>query len=121
MWFDPYCEPDENRTFVSRGKDRQHTIPAGPAPPLNDGDKANFEQLREACKAERLALVSSVRRRDGAHVALVCAMNEDRLTGVLRPVPLATMIEVNPYVVYEDPTLPNPGGPGEDGDQRTGG
>jgi hypothetical protein len=120
MWFDPHREPDEHRTFVSRGKDRNHAIPMGPIPQLREGDKANFDMLKQAADNDDLALVSSVRRRDGAQVALVCAMNVDRMSGEVRPVPIATLIEGNPYVIYEDPTLPDPGGSEEDGDQRAG-
>jgi hypothetical protein len=121
MWFDPYREPHENRTFVSRGRDSQHKVSAGTPPALSEMDRANFEQIKAACLAGRLALLSSVRRRDGAHVALVCAMNVDKSAGVFRPIPLAEMLEVNPYVIYEDPTLPDPGGSEEDDMEAKGG
>jgi L-alanine-DL-glutamate epimerase-like enolase superfamily enzyme len=69
---------------------------------LRDGDKANFETLKLACREGNLALLSAIRKSDGANIALVCAMNmgNDEV-GV---VPLAVMIEGNPYELFEDPT-----------------
>jgi hypothetical protein len=71
--------------------------------PLRDGDKANFATLRRAANADDLALVSSVRKSDGQQVALVCAMqvNEDE---TITPVPLAVMVEGDPFELFEDPT-----------------
>jgi hypothetical protein len=74
--------------------------------PLREGDRDNFETLKRAAEAGDLALTSSIRRSDGADVALVCAMNRLEEDGevVFQPVPLAVMIEGNPYELFEDPT-----------------
>jgi len=79
-------------------------------PPLRKGDKKNFETLQKAMRNGDVAILSSRRKSDGKQVALVCAIN--RPTGhfrgspeaVVTPVPLAVMIEGNPYGDFEDPT-----------------
>jgi hypothetical protein len=74
---------------------------------LTDPEKQNFETLKTASNNGGLALVSSRRKRDGAEVALVCAMNVEEHDGekMLCPVPLAVLIEGNPYEDFEDPTI----------------
>lgn len=74
---------------------------------LRKGDKANFETLRKACKNNDLALLSAIRKNDGANVALVCAMQfvNTPTGGEFQPVPVAVMIEGNPYELFEDPTV----------------
>lgn len=69
---------------------------------LRKGDRANFETLRKACGNNDLALVSSRRKSDGADVALVCAMQHNP-DGTFTPVPLAVMVEGNPFELFEDP------------------
>ena len=71
---------------------------------LRDGDKANFETLQKACLNGDLCLVSATRKSDGAQVALVCAMDTS-VPKSYRPVPLAVMVEDNPYEMFEDPTI----------------
>ena len=73
-------------------------------PKLLPGYKINFATLRAACAAGDLALVSAIRKADKKPVALVCAMqqNEDK---TLSPVPLAVMVEGNPYELFDDPTV----------------
>lgn len=74
-----------------------------PPGPLRVHEIANFKTLRRAARAGHLALVSAIRKADGAQIALVCAMqrNDD---GTISPVPLASMIEGDPYELFEDPT-----------------
>lgn len=72
-------------------------------PKLNDAYKTNYETLLRAVKNEDLALVSAIRKADQAPVALLCAMH--RLPdGNIIPVPLAVMVEGNPFELFEDPT-----------------
>lgn len=72
--------------------------------PLNEAYRNNFETMLRAASSGDLALVSSVRKSDGADVALVCAMqqNED---DTITPVPFAVMCEGNPFEDFEDPTV----------------
>lgn len=74
--------------------------------PLLPGYKANFKQLQRASKNGDLALVSAIRKSDRANVALVCAMqwNEDN---TIMPIPIAVMVEGNPFELFEDPTVDN--------------
>lgn len=68
---------------------------------LSDGDRANFETLRRAVLQDDIALVECQRVSDGKIVAVVCAANlED---GEISFVPLATLIEGNPYTAYRPP------------------
>lgn len=71
---------------------------------LSKGHKANFKTLECALKNGDLALVSAIRKADKKHVALVCAMqrNED---DTITPIPLAEMVNGNPFELYEDPTV----------------
>ena len=70
---------------------------------LATGHKANFKTLQRAFNKGDLALVSAVRKADKKDVALVCAMqqNED---GTITPIPLAEMVNGNPFELYDDPT-----------------
>ena len=68
---------------------------------LRQGDKRNFETLLEAATNGDLALVSTIRKADGAKVALLCAMGRDGSD--YYPAPLAVMIEGNPYELFENP------------------
>ena len=76
-------------------------MPATP-PQLTDGYKANFETLQKAAINDDLALVSAIRKSDQQPVALLCAVNFDGEEYEL--VPIAQMIEGDPYELYEDPT-----------------
>lgn len=71
---------------------------------LRPGDKANFETLKRAHREGRLALVSAVRKSDGAPVALVAAIGDDPDTGEYVVSPLAVMVEGNPFEDFHDPT-----------------
>jgi hypothetical protein len=70
---------------------------------LRESDKSNFSTLLKAAANNALALVSTVRKSDGAQVALVCAMTKLD-DGCIVPSPLAVMVEGNPYELFEDPT-----------------
>lgn len=71
---------------------------------LKRGDTLNFKTLLRAASNGDLALVSALRAIGKAPAALVCAMsiNED---GTITPVPLAEMIQGNPFELFDDPTL----------------
>ena len=64
----------------------------------------NFKTLQRALAHGHVALVSALRKEDKERKTLICAMsaNED---GTITPVPLAEMIESDPFKIYEDPTL----------------
>ena len=70
---------------------------------LRRGDKANFNTLLKAAKAGEVCLFSTTRKADKAKVALICAVNRDPSLGG-EFVPLAVMIEGNPYELFEAPT-----------------
>ena len=72
-------------------------------PKLNPGDKANFETLLRAGDNGHLILMSAIRKADNKPVALVCAsqINPDKTVDVI---PLAVLIEGNPFELFEDPT-----------------
>jgi len=76
-------------------------------PKLRPGDKANFNTLKRAHRQGDLALVSAIRKSDQAAVALVCAMqvnNDGEHPITFTPMPLAVMIEGDPFELFEDPT-----------------
>lgn len=66
--------------------------------------RANFNTRLKAIEYGDVALVSAIRKADKENVCLICAMqsNDD---GTITPVPLAVMIERNPYELFEDPTI----------------
>lgn len=70
-------------------------------PKLNEAYRANFATLLAAAKDEKLSLVSAIRKTDNKPVALICAMNY--VQGMVEAVPLAVMIEGNPYEIFDDP------------------
>jgi hypothetical protein len=74
---------------------------------LRKGDKANFETLKRACDDGNLALLSSKRKSDGKDVALVCAVNWDADGGEYEVVPLAVLVEGNPFDEFEAPFVEN--------------
>ena len=71
---------------------------------LREGDSANFGTLQKAFENGDSALISAVRKSDGADVALVCAMGRSP-DGQITLAPLAVMIEGDPYELFEDPTV----------------
>jgi hypothetical protein len=80
--------------------------PAADKPgPLADGYKANFATLLKAVKAGAVCLMSARRQVDGGAAALVCAVNRpEGPDGPFDLVPLAALIDGDPYAIYEDPT-----------------
>ena len=72
--------------------------------PLSDADRSNFNTLQRAGDNSDLALISAIRKADQKQVALVCAMQADA-AGMIMPIPLAVMIEGNPFEDFEDPTV----------------
>ena len=77
---------------------------------LRQGDKSNFHTLERAMEAGRACLMDARRKSDGKSVALICALNQSE--GQYEFVPLAVMIEGNPYELFEPP---NPDGGYESG------
>jgi len=71
-------------------------------PKLLKAHKDNFDTLQRAMRDGNLALLSAIRKEDQKPVALVCAIstNTDK---TFTPVPLAVMIEDNPFELFEDP------------------
>lgn len=69
--------------------------------PLREGDCKNFDTLLGAAAHNAVALISAVRKSDHAQVALVCAVNHDG--DLFEPVPLAVMVEDNPYELFYGP------------------
>lgn len=71
--------------------------------PLTDGEKANFQTLRAACKDNNLALLVCEMRHLGTRVAVICAVNRNDDDSI-SPVPIAKMFTGNPYDELRDPT-----------------
>ena len=77
--------------------------------PLTAAERANFETLLSAAKHGVLALVQTYEKDGGKEVALVCALSRDRdQYGI---VPLAALVQGDPYELYASPAedLPNTG------------
>lgn len=72
------------------------------APKLAKGYKHNYDTLLQAAENGDLALMSAIRKSDQQPVALVCAMNRHENEDISM-VPLAVMVEGNPYELYEPP------------------
>jgi hypothetical protein len=69
-----------------------------PPPPIAEGYQMNFETLKRAAANGDLALVSA-RYNDGTPAVMIGAVD-----GRGRLIPLATMIDDNPYEMFQDPT-----------------
>ena len=72
--------------------------------PIPASDRENFNTLQRAAKDNRLAAVSAIRKSDGKEVTLLCAMSSGEDDDYIYPVPLAVMVEGNPFEDYHDPT-----------------
>lgn len=73
---------------------------------LNESDKANFETLRQAIKSQDACLLEAKRKSDGKKVSLVCAVNREKNADGEEEfvmVPLAVMVEGNPYADFFPP------------------
>ena len=77
-------------------------------PKINAAHAKNFATLNKAAKYGDLALLDAKRVKDGKTVALVVAMQHEK-NGEVTFVPLAVMIEGNPY---EDFLPQDPNGDG---------
>lgn len=68
--------------------------------------KENFTTLCQACNNGDLVLVPTTRKSDGVKVALLCAVSIiEEGKEEMCIVPLAVMIEDNPYELFEDPSI----------------
>jgi len=70
---------------------------------LADHDKANFSTLLKAASDDNLALLDVRRRSDGKSVAAIVAVGWDNDTQEHVFTPLATMIEGDPYKLFDPP------------------
>jgi hypothetical protein len=79
------------------------TKPASTHTPLRPTDIANFDTLRRASRNGDLCLLQATRKSDGTPVALVCAMGREGKGSEFTylPVPLAVMIEDDPFTIFE--------------------
>jgi hypothetical protein len=68
---------------------------------LSEGDKKNFQTLKEAFDSNRVALVECKDAKTGEPVAVLCAMNDDN--GLVGMVPFARFFTGNPYEELVDP------------------
>lgn len=66
-------------------------------------EKLNFQTLLSAAENGDLALMTLRRKADGTVCAALCAMqtNDD---ATITPVPLAVLVNGNPFEMFEDPT-----------------
>jgi hypothetical protein len=94
------------RAALETARAALETRPAAKPGPLADGYRRNFATLLKAVKAGDVALVSARRQVDGGAVALVCAVN--RPGGEYELIPMAAMIDGDPFQIYEDPTADGP-------------
>lgn len=75
--------------------------------PIPDTIKANFTTLSKAMDATDVCVMSAVRKADRKPVWLICAVNynSDEKGQEYEFVPLAEMIDGNPYELYDPPTM----------------
>lgn len=76
-------------------------------PGIADHHKANFETIKAACENEDLCIIDSQRVSDGVTVVLLAAHRFNPAEGMHEIVPLAEMIDGDPFKLYRGPT---PGG-----------
>ncbi len=70
--------------------------------PLSDGDKANFETLRQAVQNGDVALVECQLVSTGASTAVICAVNREASES-LSFVPIAQLFSGDPYTLLNPP------------------
>ncbi|MDB5336022.1 MAG: hypothetical protein JWN70_1641 [Planctomycetaceae bacterium] len=75
--------------------------------PLSDGDKANFETLRQAFQNGDVALLECQLVSTGALTAVICAVNREASES-LAFVPIAQLFAGDPYTLLNPP---HPGHP----------
>jgi hypothetical protein len=66
-------------------------------------DQDNFNTIIRAAKNNNLCLLETTRISDGKQVSLICAVNF--VNEQYEMVPLAVMVEDNPYEIFTPPTL----------------
>ena len=76
--------------------------------PLSDGDKANFETLRQAVQNGDVALVECQLVSTGALTAVVCAVHREPDQS-LSIVPIAQLFAGDPYTLLNPPHPDRPG------------
>lgn len=79
------------------------TKPLKPGP-ITAGEKEMFGTLGLAYENGDLALVSMIRKSDQKRVSVICVMSWNA-DGTISPLPIAEMMDENPYEKYEDPTI----------------
>lgn len=84
---------------------------------LRKGDKANYDTLLRAAINGDLALVDLRRKSDGKSVAGLCAIGVDG--GEFEIIPLAIMIEGNPFELFDPPDRKGGYYSGDDRDSAT--
>ena len=70
--------------------------------PLSDGDKANFETLRQAIQNGDVALLECQLVTTGASTAVICAVNHEAGESVAF-VPIAQLFAGDPYTLLNPP------------------
>lgn len=103
QWFEITPLPDDIWRITVKEENGKLLSSLLKPPQILPGYKANYATMLKANENGDLALVSAIRKSDGAPVALVCAMSHDKTH--FRPAPLAVMVEGNPYELFEDPTF----------------
>lgn len=68
---------------------------------LKEGDRDNFETLRQAVLNGDCCLMECSDKKDGSYVAVVCAVN--RVDGEFEMAPLARLFTHNPYEEVDPP------------------
>jgi len=69
-------------------------------------DRENFNTLLRAAKGNNLCLMEATRKSDGKQVSLICAVNV--VDEKYEMVPLAVMVDDNPYEIFAPPTTSSP-------------
>lgn len=70
--------------------------------PLSDGDKANFETLREAMQNGDVALLECQLVCTGTSTAVICAVNREAGESIAF-VPIAQLFARDPYALLRPP------------------
>lgn len=71
---------------------------------IGEGYKTNFETLQKAVKNGDIAIMECKDKATGDTAILVCAVQRPQMRGgEITMVPLARMIDGNPYELYEPP------------------
>jgi len=71
---------------------------------LRNSDIRNFNTIKMATLANQICLMDVQRRSDGKKMAAICAVNIEE-NGDRSFVPLALMVEGNPYEMFNPPLV----------------